>query len=243
MIQTNTYSIDSFENILLVGTSHIAQESIKKIKSNFLSHKPEIIAIELDKRRLYTLLHPETQAKIGFSLIKTMGVKGFLFTVIARYAQKRLGKMVGMQPGEDMKFATELAHNNEIQLALIDKPIEQTIRKLMKTIRFREWLRLVGDVVKGLLFGSKQEKVKINLREVPKDDLIVILLEQLKDRYPSFYSVLVDERNHFMARQLTIIHKKYPDKNILVVIGAGHKKGILDLLPKYALKIENPKIT
>jgi len=238
MSQIKPKSNDSFENIHLVGTSHIAKESINHIKKAFFQYKPEIIAIELDERRLYTLLNPKTQSKPSLALIRTLGVKGFLFTLVARYAQKKLGKMVGVEAGEDMKFAAQLAQNNDLQLALIDKPLEKTIKKLMKTIRFNEWMRIISDVLRGLLFGKYQKKIKIDLNKVPPDELITKLLEELKGRYPSFYSVLLFERNHFMARQLTIIQRKYPSKHILAVVGAGHKKGIIDLLPSYFLKIE-----
>ncbi len=36
--------------------------------------------------------------------------------------------MVGVEAGEDMKFAAQLAQNNDLQLALIDKPLEKTIK-------------------------------------------------------------------------------------------------------------------
>lgn len=228
---------DVFEKRLkIVGTSHISTQSMDDIKKAFLEIKPDVISVELDPGRLQTLLNPEKQ-KMSLGLVRQVGLRGFIFLLIGRYAQKKLGKMVGVTPGSDMLFAVELAKNNDLRLRLIDKRLDKVVRRLMKQITRKEVWRFFVDLFKGFFMRKKQPKVKISLDKVPPKDLIVRLMKELKGRYPTIYRVLVDERNHFMARQLALQLKKTDDK-ILAVVGAGHEVELLDLVGEYYNKIE-----
>lgn len=226
------------DNIHLIGTSHIAKGSLDDIKKKFLSVEPDIICVELDKERLHTLLNPNQKQKFSLQLVRTIGVRGYLFALVGRWVQQKLGKMVGMQPGSDMLYGYQLAKNNNLELALIDRSIQQTIRELMKKMSFFEWMRIGGDLISGFLPFRKKKKVKVDLNNVPQEELIETLMTQMKDRYPTIWKVLVDKRNHYMARQLVVISKKNPSKKILAIVGAGHKKGMEDLLSVYDKKIE-----
>ncbi len=223
-------------NIKIVGTNHISEQSIQKIKQEFLSFQPDIIAIELDKQRLQSLLHPNQEGKIGLAAIRQFGVKGTLFLILGRYAQKKLGKIVNMKPGSEMLFATNLARSNGLTLALIDRPINKTIKRLFKKLTWKEKFRFLGDV----LFApfKKKQKITFNLASVPDEDVISQLIKPLKKRYPTFYNVLIAERDVYMSRQLAIIHKKNPDKKTLAVVGAGHVQGIHKAIPKQLQHIE-----
>ncbi len=210
-------------NVTFVATSHIAATSVKEIKQAFFDTKPDFIAVELDKRRLHALL---TNAKPSYSpaQIPQIGVKGYLFAVIGGYLQRKLGRIVGIQPGADMRQAAILAKNNELPILLLDQDITITLSKLSKQITFKEKMRFVSD----LLFGwvKKQQRIKIDLKKVPPKELITKLLEQLKGRYPTLYKVLLSDRNHFMAKRLAGAVASNPDKKFLVVIGAGHEQGM-----------------
>ena len=80
-------------------------------------------------------------------------------------------------------------------------------------------MRFLSDILFG--WAKKRSRVMIKLDRVPPKELIKKLLDQLKDRYPSFYKVLLLDRNQFMAKRLAITAHSNPDKRILVVIGAG----------------------
>jgi pheromone shutdown protein TraB len=41
-----------------------------------------------------------------------------------------------------------------------------------------------------------------------------------------------------MAKRLIVISKKHPDKHIVAVVGAGHKKGMIEYLNSMYDKIE-----
>ncbi len=224
------------ERVRIVGTSHISAESMEDIKKAFLDFKPDVICVELDRGRLEAMLYPERQ-RMSLSLVRKVGLRGFLFLLIGRFIQKKLGRMVGIQPGADMLFAVELARNNKLSLRVIDQPMDKTVRKLMKQFTFREFMRLISDIFKGIFFRSSQKKVKIDLRKVPPKKMIIHLMGELKKRYPSFYRILVDERNHFMARHIALHFKKTTHKQ-LVVVGAAHELDLKDLILEYERKID-----
>src|SRR3989344_6827887 len=113
---------------IIIGTSHIAQESVNKIKSTIERTKPQVVAVELDQMRLYGLINNQ-KSKISLRDIRTIGFKGYLFALLGSYVQKKLGKLVGLAPGSDMLTAVKIAQKNNIPFALIDRIIEITLRR------------------------------------------------------------------------------------------------------------------
>src|SRR3989344_6927999 len=92
---------------IIVGTSHIARQSIAEIKKTIENEKPSVIAVELDAMRLQSLI--TNKSKIELRMIIRVGVKGFIFALIGSYIQKKLGKIAGLAPGSDMLSAVKEA--------------------------------------------------------------------------------------------------------------------------------------
>ncbi|MBN2423259.1 TraB/GumN family protein [Candidatus Woesearchaeota archaeon] len=220
-----------YNNLMIIGTSHIAKQSIEEVKNSIDAFKPDIIAIELDAKRAYALLNKNQKVNKKY-LIKRIGLTGFLFAVLGEYAEKKLGEIVNIEPGEEMLTALKLSKKNNIKVALIDQDIEITLKRLAKKITWREKFNFIIDLISGILF--KRNIKKFDLNKVPPEDIIKNLINFVKKRYPNIYLVLVKERNEYMANKLAGILKNEPDKKILAVIGAGHSKDICDLLKEKA---------
>jgi pheromone shutdown protein TraB len=141
-----------------------------------------------------------------------------------------------MDPGAEMKTALELAKKYKLQAELIDQPIKITLARFSKSLTWREKYRFVEEIVLGLLFPKRQMKklgfTQFDLRKVPSKELIEKMMKHFQERYPSVYKALVEERNKYMIRQLVRLMKEYPEKKILAVVGAGHEKGMRELLLK-----------
>src|SRR3989344_7746802 len=142
---------------IIIGTSHIAQESVTKIKHTIELTKPAVVAVELDQMRLHALLTNQ-KSKISLRDISRIGFKGYLFALLGSYIQKKLGKVVGLAPGSDMLTAVKLAHKSNIPVALIDRNIEITLKRFSQTLTWAERFRFLGDIVKGLFFPKSQLK-------------------------------------------------------------------------------------
>jgi pheromone shutdown-related protein TraB len=220
-------------SLTIIGTSHIAKQSIEEIKKHIEQQKPDIIAVELDKGRANSLLHGEKR-KISISDIMQIGMKGYLFAKVGQIVQQKLGKIVGVVPGSEMKTALLLGMKNKIKVALIDQPIQITLKKLKFT--WKERVRFIADFFKGIFFRKKQMEElgleKFNLSGVPSDEVISKMMDNVAKRYPNVYKALVSDRNKYMVKKLVKLMRAHPGEKILCVVGAGHKKGMEELLLK-----------
>jgi pheromone shutdown-related protein TraB len=217
------------ENLIIVSTSHVAKESVEKVRKTIENEKPDIVAVELDHKRLHALFGP--QRRIPLSIIKRVGVKGFLFLVIGRWLQQRIGKWVGVVPGAEMKTAVVAAKKIKAKVALIDRDIEVTVKRLSAGLSWNEKLKFVKDLILGVL-GKGRKMQGFELSKVPAAKLIVEVMAYLKENYPNVYRVLVEERNEVMAANIVKIMKIEPDSKIVAVVGAGHEEGIAEKVGK-----------
>jgi len=222
-------------NLKIIGTSHIAKQSIEEIKKAVEEFQPQIIAVELDAQRAAALLQ-EQKTKTSVKDILKIGVKGYAFVRIGHYIQQKLGKTVGVSPGSEMKTALEIAHKNNLQVALIDQPINVTLKNFSKELTWKEKWRFFSDIVKGLFFPKRQIKnygmEGFDLHSVPEQQVILKIINQMKKQYPSIYKTIIADRDKFMVKQLVKIMREYPEKKILAVVGAGHQEGMTKLLLK-----------
>jgi pheromone shutdown-related protein TraB len=231
--------------IHFIGTSHIAEQSVKEIEEYILNNKPTVIAVELDKQRLQGLLQKRKDriSLKNIGLIRKVGITGFIFAYIASTIQRTLGSKMNIQAGSDMLTAVKLAKKHDIKIALIDQNVDVTLRKLSKEMKFGEKMRIVWDVLKGFLTGETGAEElgikKMNFKKVPQDELVEKVITKTKDRYPSFYKVLVHDRNKFMIKNLFNLMIHHPNETILAVVGAGHKKEMKELLDKKLEKLNS----
>ncbi len=229
--------------IRIVGTSHIAKQSIERIREAMLHFKPDIVCLELDRQR-YDGLLSRKKAKISFYSIRKIGFKGFLFAVLGSWASKKLGKFVKMDPGAEMVYATRQAKKENLSIELIDQPIQITLSRLSKKIIGKEKWNFFVDIVKGVFLRKEREELAMlsfDLTTVPSEELIEKLMVRVKQRYPNTYAVLVAERNVYMAHRLMQIAEHNPGKKILAIVGAGHVGGIEKIISEpnitYSFKV------
>ena len=156
------------KNLKIIGTSHIAKQSLDDVEKSVEAERPDIIALELDRSRLHGLF--KKPGKLRIYDIKRVGIKGFLFSLIGAWAEKKMGDIVGVAPGSEMKSAVNLARKNKIQIALIDQDIEITLRRFSKTITWKEKWNFVVDLFKG--FFVKGNVIEFDLSKRPNKKTI-----------------------------------------------------------------------
>ena len=223
-----------WKNLIVVGTSHIAEQSKHDVKRVILKEEPTILALELDKKRLYALLQPHKKQKFSLKDIKKVGLQGWLFGVLGAWAEKKLGEQVGGKPGQEMLVGIRMAQKKDIMIALIDQDIQITLSKLSAAIGWKEKFHFFVDLFKGAIL--RKPEISFDLRKVPSAKIIQQLTSKVKKRYPRIYKVLVTERNEIMAKRLAGIMQQRPEDTILAIIGAGHEKEMMKLIKKYYLK-------
>lgn len=232
-----------FGNLTIIGTSHIARQSIVEIENFFEENRPDIAAIELDPKRYITLLSGKRQ-KPNLQAIREVGVFGFLFLVLGQWAQGALGKMVGVEPGAEMLATIKQAKKHKVAIALVDQDIQITLSRF-STIPFGEKAKLGWDVLIGFFFQRSAAKkmgiTSIDLNKVPEKEVISKLIDMMRKRYPHMHRVLVEERNKHMAHNLAGIVLSQPEKKVLAVVGAGHEEELMKLVKQYHSNSANVK--
>lgn len=223
-----------YKNLNLVGTSHIAIQSVKDVEAAIEEDEPSLVAIELDKRRLLALGKKESKNRISFREIRRLGVKGFLFGLVGAYVEKKLGNLVGMKPGGELLKAVQVAKKKNIPIALIDQDIEVTLRKFGKALTWKEKFRFGWDLLKATI--TRKPEVSFDLRQVPSKEIIKQLTNRVKERYPSVYKVLIEDRNKIMAKRLAILMKTHEKENIVAVVGAGHEEEMVEIIKGHLQK-------
>ena len=219
------------EQLTIIGTSHIAKESVVQVRRVIEELKPSFVAVELDDARAQALLSRKSVRRFQLRDIRKVGFKGFLFSLIGAYVERKLGERVGSAPGSEMKAAILAARSVGAKVILIDQDIVITLRRFSQVLSWREKWCLLVDVVKGL-FGFGQ-KISFDISKVPAKEIIMQLTNEVKKRYPNMYRVLITERNISMAKNLARFIRKAPDARIVAVVGAGHEDEILRLVKKY----------
>ena len=217
-----------YKNLTLIGTSHISKESIETVREKIIEIEPKIVALELDQQRFQGLMYRKKR-KTKLSDIKRIGFTGYIFNLIGAFAEKKLGKVVGVSPGSEMKEAARAAYKVKANVALIDQDINITLRKLSKRLSWKEKTYFVWDLIKSLF---TRKNIDFDLEKVPSQKTIKKMTSHVKKHYPSIYLTLIKERNEYMAKALYKLMQTYSNDKIIGVVGAGHEEEMIELIKK-----------
>jgi len=216
--------IDVDENLRLLGTAHVATASVEAVKQNIEEWKPDIVAVELCKSRFEALTQDRRLDKEGLlKVIKEGKAPMVLLQSLLAAEQRKLGIDEGQQPGAELLAAVEAAQEYDLDVKLVDRDIQTTLRRAWKNMRFKEKVGLMWA-----LLAEEDTDEELELEDMLADkDLLTSLMEELREVSPGAGEVLIDERDEFIARKISEIRS---DGKVLAVLGAGHLDGVSKLL-------------
>ena len=216
--------IDVDENLRLLGTAHVATASVEAVKQNIEEWGPDIVAVELCKGRHDALTQEKRLDKEGLlKVIKEGRAPMVLLQSLLAAEQRKLGLDEGQQPGAELLAAVETAKEYELQVELVDRDIQTTLRRAWNKMRFREKMGLMWA-----LLSEDDSDEELELEDMLADkDLLTSLMEELREVSPGAGEVLIDERDEFIARKISAIRG---NGKVLAVLGAGHLDGVSKLL-------------
>ena len=220
---------------ILIGTAHISQESINEVKQYIEEEKPDCVAIELDDGRYESLKNPESWKNLD--IIKVLKEKRgwvLLANLVLGSFQKRMGADVGVKPGEEMKAAADKCEELGIKTAMVDRPIQTTLRRAWAKNSFWGKCKLLGVLMSSLfededISSEDIEKLK-NTNEMDQ------MMGELANYLPGVKTVLIDERDQYLASSIW----KTEGKKVIAVLGAGHLPGVEKHLNAFAASTEKP---
>ena len=227
-MSTSSPYIDISPTLRLLGTAHVATASVEAVKDQIETYQPKIVGVELCKTRHDALVEGRRLDKEGLRrVIKEGKAPMVLMQAMLSAEQRRLGLNEGQEPGAELLAAVETAKAAGIEVALVDRDIQVTMRRAWRKMKWRERFRLLFS-----LFGDDEElEEDFDLDELLTDsDLLSTMMEDLKEFSKGAGEALIDERDRYIAEK--IMQSKTEEK-MLVVVGAGHLKGIERALNPY----------
>jgi pheromone shutdown-related protein TraB len=143
--------------------------------------------------------------------------------------QKRLADQSGIQPGAEMKAAMDGAEQRHLPLWLIDREVGTTLKRAWRSVGFWQRFGLLGGLLASVFEREQIEQVEIE--KLKQGDLLESAFSEFASESKPLYDSLIGERDAFMAARLRqesarSSTSETPARRVLVVIGAGHLKGL-----------------
>ncbi|MBT6641293.1 MAG: TraB/GumN family protein [Euryarchaeota archaeon] len=219
---TDAPFVDLSPRLRVLGTAHVSTASVEAVREQIKSYQPEIVAVELCASRHQALTSDRRLDKEGLlKVVKEGKAPLVLLQSLLAAEQRKMGLDEGQQPGAELLVAVQEAEDAELEVALIDRDIQTTLRRAWKKMKFREKFRILWS----LLGEDEEDDEGPEVAELLENqDLLSSLMEELRTFSPGAGTVLIDERDAFLAGKLSSLQSS--DKKILAVVGAGHLKGI-----------------
>ena len=213
--------VDLSPTLRVLGTAHISTASVEAVREQIKEYQPEVVAVELCSSRHQALTSDRRLDKEGLlKVVKEGKAPLVLLQSLLAAEQRKMGLDEGQQPGAELLVAVQEAEAAELEVALIDRDIQTTLRRAWKKMKFREKFRILWS-----LLGDDEDEEGPEVAELLENqDLLSSLMEELRTFSPGAGTVLIDERDAFLAGKLSLLQSS--DKKILAVVGAGHLKGI-----------------
>ncbi|MCX6799103.1 MAG: TraB/GumN family protein [Candidatus Diapherotrites archaeon] len=214
------------KTIILVPTAHVSKRSMQIVKETIEREKPDVVGVELDAQRLHQLLQGKQWQEMDLNrIIKEGKTHLFLINMLLANFQRRIGDDLGVKPGSEMLAAVETAAENKIPVLLLDRDVRVTLKRAFDKMSIVEKAKLGYSLLSGFFYKGEKLDEK-TIEHLKEKDTLNALMQQLGKELPSIKSVLVDERDAFIADKIT----RADGKKIVAVIGAGHIEGVKKLV-------------
>jgi pheromone shutdown-related protein TraB len=218
------------KEIILIGTAHISQESVDTVRRVIAEETPDTVCIELDEQRHQALKDPNRWQSLNLIQVIRKGQAPFLLVNLALASfQKRMGLQTGVKPGAELAAAAEIAEAQGIEVCLVDREIRTTLLRAWRKTGFWKKMNLMATLIASLFENQKLDEAE--LARLRQTDTLSAMLEEMAEVLPSVKTILVDERDIYMAHHI----RNAPGSRIVAVVGAAHLPGI-----GHHLQVETP---
>lgn len=212
---------------VLVGTAHVSRESVDEVETIIGEEKPDTVCVEIDNTRYRSMVEGQNWSSLNiYQVLKDR--KGFLLmaNLVLSSFQRRLGKSLGVSPGEEMRRAIDVATELGIPYTFCDREIHVTLRRAWKRTSFWGKNKMLAALFSSIFTNEKLSKEEIE--KLKGKSAIQDMMEELANYLPSVKEVLIDERDRYLATRIYESH----GTRLLAVVGAGHINGVVSWLEK-----------
>jgi pheromone shutdown-related protein TraB len=209
--------------IVLLGTAHVSRESVDEVRQVIAEEKPDRVCVELDEGRYTSMSQGSGWKDLNVGKVIRQG-KGFLLManlVLASF-QRRLGKDLGVKPGEEMLAAVQASQELNIPFSLCDRNIQITLRRAWSRTSFWGKMKMLAAMLTSVFSDEKLSAEDIE--KLKQKDILASMMEELAEYLPAAKQVLIDERDVYLAAKIF----EAPGQKLVAVVGAGHLAGIAE---------------
>lgn len=217
--------------VILLGTAHVSHESVADVERAILVEKPNRVLIELDEGRAKNLRDPDHWKHMDIVQVIKSGKIYLLFSsILLSIFQKKMGDRLTSAPGAEFKKAIEVAGQKKLEIDFIDREIRITLKRAWQSVGFWGKMRLMSELIASLFVSEDMQKDDIE--KLKEKDALQALLDSLPPTFRKIREIIIDERDQYMAQKIrdTVLHAKAHPKKVLVVVGAGHLRGMEEAL-------------
>ncbi|WP_426690003.1 TraB/GumN family protein [Rhodanobacter ginsengiterrae] len=226
---------DGVEYVVL-GTAHVSRSSMQAVEALLEHEHFDAVAVELCDSRAQSMRDPEAFRQLDLFKVIRQGKAGMVAaSLVLSTFQKRLADQSGIQPGAEMKAAMDGADRRNLPLWLIDREVGTTLKRAWRSVGFWQRFGLLGGLLASVFDREDIEQGEIE--KLKQGDLLESAFSEFANGSKPLYDSLIGERDAFMAARLrqearrsTSAAPGEEHRRVLVVIGAGHLKGMCTLL-------------
>ncbi len=209
------------KDVILIGTAHLSVQSADLVGESIEEERPDTVCVELCQSRYDSMTKKETWQNTDLlKVIKEKKAFLLLSNLMLSYFQKKIGKNLGIKPGEEIMRAIASAKAAGARIELADRDIRTTLSRTWHKMGLWTKIKLLAGLVTsaGELDALKQEDIE----ELKKKDVLELLLSEIGASFPEIKRTLIDERDAYLAHKI----RTAPGEKIVAVVGAGHVPGI-----------------
>jgi pheromone shutdown-related protein TraB len=209
------------KEIILIGTAHVSKESAELVSRIIKEEKPETVSIELCQSRYHTIKQKNLwQDTDLIKIIREKKAFFLLINLVLASFQKKIGKKLGVQPGQEMIQAIKTANSIGADISLADRDIRITLSRAWRLMGLWTKLKLMVQLMVSL--GGVDDITEQDVEEMKNKDVLETLLSEIGKTLPEMKRILIDERDQYLAHKI----RTAPGRKIVAVVGAGHVQGI-----------------
>ena len=213
----------SFEDkeITVIGTAHVSMESADLVEHVIEEERPDTVCVELCQSRYQSIIQKNQWQNTNLlKVIKEKKAFLLLSNLMLAYFQKKIGKKLGIKPGEEIMRAVQTAKKVDALIHLADRDIRITLTRIWRFMGLWTKIKLLIQFVTSA--GSMDEIKEEDIEKMKKKDILETLLSEIGEAFPVIRRILIDERDQYLAYKIITA----PGKKVVAVVGAGHVPGI-----------------
>ena len=209
------------KEITLIGTAHVSRESADLVGQVIEEEKPDTVCVELCQSRYQSITQKNRwQNSDLIKVIKEKKAFLLLSNLMLAYFQKKIGRKLGIKPGEEIMRAIQAAEVVGAPIHLADRDIRTTLARTWHLMGLWTKIKLLAQFLSsvGELGDIKEEDIE----KMKRKDVLETLLSEIGESFPEIRRILIDERDQYLAHKI----RNAPGKRIVAVVGAGHVPGV-----------------